>query len=283
MRDLAAPLVWLVATTANVTAAAFNSRIDADPIAIAWMRMVVATAALVVLARGFRRVGWNRSLVLMGFAIAGMNATFYVALPRIGLGLTVALALVGPIALAALLGRTRRDALAVVLAAAGVVAMARPWEAGGDLVGVLIALGGGACWVAYIVAGRRAAPTMPAAQAAVACIAVSALVLAPAGIAVGGFPVGDATAVFTILVCASIGGGLAYWAEMFSLSRLEARAFSVLQACYPAIGVVVGAALLSDRPRPIELAGVVCVSVAAASAVVRTPVSAGRARGPGTA
>ncbi len=283
MRELPAPAVWLVATTANVTAAALNSRIDADPIAIAWMRMVVATAALAVLARGFRRVGWNRSLVLMGFAIAGINATFYVALPRIGLGLTVALALVGPIALAATLGHTRRDAAAVVLAAAGVIAMARPWEAGGDVVGVLIALGGGACWVAYIVAGRRAAPTMPAAQAAVACIAVSALVLTPAGIAVGGFPFGDGTAVLTIVVCGAIGGGLAYWGEIFSLARLEARAFSVLQACYPAIGVVVGAVLLSDRPALIELAGVVCVSVAAASAVVRTPVSAGRARAPGTA
>jgi inner membrane transporter RhtA len=283
VRALPAPLVWLVATTANVTAAAFNSRIDADPIAIAWMRMVVATAALALLARGFRRVGWNRSLVLMGLAIAGMNATFYVALPRIGIGLTVALGLVGPIALAAVLGRTRRDALAVVLAAVGVIAMARPWAAGGDVVGVLIGLGGGACWVAYILLGRRATPGVAPAQSAVACIAVSAAVLAPAGIAVGGFPVGDATAVLTIVVCGSIGGGLAYWAEMFSLSRLDARAFSVLQACYPAIGVVVGLLLLSDRPQAIELLGVVCVSVAAASAVVRTPVSAGRARAPGTA
>jgi inner membrane transporter RhtA len=283
VRDLPAPLVWLAATTANVTAAAFNSRIDADPIAIAWMRMVVATAALALLARGFRRVGWNRSLVLMGVAIAGMNAAFYVALPRIGLGLTVALGLVGPIALAAVLGRTRRDALAVVLAAIGVVAMARPWEAGGDAIGVLIGLGGGACWVAYILFGRRAAPGVAPAQSAVACIAVSAVVLAPAGIAVGGFPVDDATAVLTIVVCGSIGGGLAYWAEMFSLSRLDARAFSVLQACYPAIGVVVGFLLLSDRPQAIELLGVVCVSVAAATAVVRTPVSAGRARARGTA
>lgn len=283
MRELPAPLVWVVATTANVTAAAFNSRIDAAPIAIAWMRMVVATAALALLARGLRRVGWNRSLVLMGFAIAGMNAAFYLALPRIGLGLTVSLGLVGPIALAAVLGRTRRDVVAVVLAAVGVVGMARPWEAGGDLAGVAMGLGGAVSWVAYILAGRRAAPGVPPAQAAVACIAVSALVLTPAGIAGGGFPIDDATAVLTIVVCGSIGGGLAYWGEMFSLARLDARAFSVLQACYPAIGVVIGFLILADRPAPVELAGVVCVSVAAASAVVRTGVSAGRARGPGTA
>ena len=61
-----APPVWAVATTGNVVAAAFNSRIDADPIAIGWMRLVVATWTLALLARGIRRVGWNRSLVLMG-------------------------------------------------------------------------------------------------------------------------------------------------------------------------------------------------------------------------
>ena len=81
-----------------------------------------------------------------------------------------------------------------MLAAVGVVAMARPWEAGGDLLGVAIGLGGAVSWVAYILAGRRAAPGVPPAQAAVACIAVSALVSTPAGIAVGGFPFDDAHA-----------------------------------------------------------------------------------------
>lgn len=282
MREPPAPLVWLLATTVNVTAAAFNSRIEADPIAIAWMRMVVATAALAVLARGLRRIGMSRALVVMGIAIAGMNVSFYVALPRVGLGLTVALALVGPVALAAVLGQTRRDAAAVALAALGVLAMARPWEAGGDLVGVLIALAGGVCWVTYILAGRRAAPTMPPLEAAVACLAVSALVLTPPGIAVGGFPFDDPLAVLTIVVWGALGGGLAYWGELYSLARLDARAFSVLQACYPAIGVVVGAILLADRPTPTELVGVACVSLAAAAAVTRQPVSAGRARARGT-
>ena len=215
----------------------------------------------------------------MGIAIAGMNASFYEALPRIGIGLTVALALVGPIVLAAAYGRTAGDAVAVALAVAGVLAMARPWEASGDLGGVAIGLGGGVCWAVYILAGRRAAPTMPPVQAAVAGLAVSAAVLTVPGVAAGGFPFDDPVAVATIVVFGSIGGGLAYWGEMYSLARLSTRAFSVLQACYPAIGVVVGALVLADRPSPVELVGVACVSIAAATAVRRTPVSAGRARG----
>jgi inner membrane transporter RhtA len=283
MREPPAATVWLIATTANVIAAAFNSRIDADPMAIAWMRMVVATLALALIARGVRRVGWNRTLIVMGVAIAGMNASFYEALPRIGIGLTVALALVGPILLAAAHGRGVGDAIAVALAVVGVLAMAQPWEADGDLAGVAIGLAGGACWAIYILVGRRAAPAMPPAQAAVAGLAVSAAVLTVPGVAAGGFPFGDPLAVATIVVFGSIGGGLAYWGEMYSLARLSTRAFSVLQACYPAIGVVVGSVVLADRPSPIELVGVVCVSIAAATAVGRTPVSAGRARGPGTA
>ena len=283
MRELPAPAVWLIATTGNVVAAAFNSRIDADPMAIAWMRMVVATLALLLIARGVRRIGWSRPLVVMGIAIAAMNASFYEALPRIGIGLTVSLALVGPIVLAAAHGRTRGDAVAVALATVGVLAMARPWEADGDLAGAAIGLAGGAAWVVYILAGRRAAPTLPPVQAAIAGLAVSAAVLTAPGMAAGGFPFDEPLAVATIVVWGSIGGGLAYWGEMYSLARLSTRAFSVLQACYPAIGVIVGALVLSDRPTPIELVGVACVSVAAATAVRAAPVSAARARGPGTA
>jgi len=282
MREPPAPAVWLVATTGNVVAAAFNSQIDADPMAIAWMRMVVATAALALIARGIHRAGWSPALAVMGIAIAGMNASFYEALPRIGIGLTVSLALTGPIVLAAVHGRTRGDAFAVALAAVGVLAMARPWQGSGDLTGVAIGLAGGVCWVVYIVAGRRAAPGMAPAQAALAGLAVAAAVLTVPGIAAGGFPFGEPAAVATIVLWGAIGGGLAYWGEMYSLARLSTRAFSVLQACYPAIGVVVGALILADRPAPIELVGVACVSVAAATAV-RAPVSAGRARARGTA
>ena len=42
MRNLPAPAVWLVATTGNVIAAAFNSQIDADPMAISAWQLVVA-------------------------------------------------------------------------------------------------------------------------------------------------------------------------------------------------------------------------------------------------
>src|SRR3954470_17437996 len=181
MRDLPAPAVWLVATTGNVVAAAFNSQIGAAPIAIAWMRMVVASAGLALIARATHRAGSSRALLVMGPAIAGMNASFYEALPRIGIGLTVSLALTGPIVLAAAYGRTRGDAFAVALAAVGVLAMARPWQGRGDLVGVAIGLAGGVCWVVCIVAGRRAAPGMAPAQAAIAGLAVAAAVLTVPG------------------------------------------------------------------------------------------------------
>jgi threonine/homoserine efflux transporter RhtA len=46
------------------------------------------------------------------------------------------------------------------------------------------------------------------------------------------------------------------------MHHLTTRAFSVLQALYPAAGVVVGVIGLHQRLRPIELAGVVLVIAA---------------------
>ena len=53
-----------------------------------------------------------------------MNLAFYLAIDRLPLGTAVAIEFVGPIAVAALGSRTRRDVLALLLAAAGVLALA---------------------------------------------------------------------------------------------------------------------------------------------------------------
>jgi threonine/homoserine efflux transporter RhtA len=51
------------------------------------------------------------------------------------------------------------------------------------------------------------------------------------------------------------------------IRRVTTRAFSVLQALYPAAGVAVGVVGLGQRLRPIELGGIVLVMVASALAL----------------
>ena len=61
--------------------------------------------------------------------------------------------------------------------------------------------------------------------------------------------------------------GLPYLVELFVMRRLTTRAFSVLQALYPAAGVAVGVIGLGQRLRPIELAGIVLVMAASVLAL----------------
>src|SRR4051794_38826696 len=85
-----------------------------------------------------------------------MNLTFYLSIDRLPLGTAVAIEFAGPIAVAALGSRTRRDAGALALAAAGVVLLADVHLAAEPL-GVALALSAGGLWSVYIVLGPRLA------------------------------------------------------------------------------------------------------------------------------
>ena len=94
---------------------------------VAWLRVVAAAAVLVAWRRPWR-TRWTaarlRLTAAFGIALALMNLAFYLAIDRLPLGTAVAIEFVGPIAVAALGSRTRRDAFALVLAVAGVLALA---------------------------------------------------------------------------------------------------------------------------------------------------------------
>src|SRR5690606_41849971 len=85
-----------------------------------------------------------------GLARAGMNVAFYVASDHLPLGTAVAVEFVGPVAVAALTGRSWRERAAIVVAAAGVVLLAGAVSAGGAA-GSVVGL------VAVPVAAARAA------------------------------------------------------------------------------------------------------------------------------
>ncbi|MEZ5262567.1 MAG: hypothetical protein R2755_12530 [Acidimicrobiales bacterium] len=130
--------------------------------AVAWLR-VAWSAALLLAWRRPRRRAFDRSrlrtLAAFGTALAVMNLAFYLAIDRLPLGTAVAIEFSGPISVAALGSRRRRDLLAVVLAGAGVVLLADvQWQA--NALGVLFALGAAAMWAGYIVWGRRWAPAV---------------------------------------------------------------------------------------------------------------------------
>ncbi|QZN85453.1 DMT family transporter [Cellulomonas sp. C5510] len=288
-----APALFLVSGLAQYGGAALAVALFAvvpSP-TVAWLR--IAVAALVLLAwRRPWRARWTRAdlgaAALFGVVLAAMNVTFYVAIDVLPLGTAVAIEFIGPVAVAAVTGRTWRERLGIVVAAAGVVALAGVELSGGgeDSLRGLVAIGlAAACWAGYIVLGRRvaqgsarrpagadgevgaaAAGTSPARPDGITSLAVGmttgALVGAPFLAAPSAPVLHDARLALAVLGIAVLSSVVPYAIEQVVLRRVTAATFAVLLAMLPATAAVVGAVALRQWPHGWEVVGLACVSVA---------------------
>ncbi|MCG7285171.1 EamA family transporter [Cellulomonas sp. ACRRI] len=250
---------------------------------VAWLR--IAVAALVLLAwRRPWRARWTRAdlaaAAVFGVVLAAMNVSFYVAIDVLPLGTAVAIEFLGPVAVAAVTGRSWRERLGIVVAAAGVVALAgvELSTGGADAVRGLVAIGiAAACWAGYILLGRRVAQgarraaDAPHADARPGPDGITSLAVGmTAGALVGApFLAGPAAPVLTdaglglaVVGIAVLSSVVPYAIEQVVLRRVTAATFAVLLAMLPATAAVVGAVALRQWPHGWEVVGLVCVSVA---------------------
>ena len=234
---------------------------------VAWLRVVAAAAVLGAWRRPWR-ARWTRAQLRLvsafGVALALMNLCFYLAIDRLPLGTAVAIEFCGPIAVAALGSRTRRDLGALALAAAGVLALADVHIAGSPL-GFALAVGAGAFWAAYIVLGHRVAAdplTRPQDGLALA-MAIGAVALAPA-LVVPAAPALASPALLAACLAVGIASSVVpYGLEQVAMRRLPRARFALLLALLPATAAVIGAIVLGQVPAPLEAAGIALVVVAA--------------------
>jgi inner membrane transporter RhtA len=234
---------------------------------VAWLRVVAAAAVLVAWRRPWQ-TRWTaarlRLTAAFGIALALMNLTFYLAIDRLPLGTAVAIEFVGPIAVAALGSRTRRDAFALLLAVAGVLALADVHLTGSPG-GFALAVAAGVLWAGYIVLGHRVAadPQLRAQDGLALAMAIGALALAP-------FLVSSAVPALVdpLLLAACLAVGVAssvvpYGLEQVAMRRLPRARFALLLALLPATATIVGALVLGQVPGLVESAGITLVVIAA--------------------
>jgi inner membrane transporter RhtA len=234
---------------------------------VAWLRVVAAAAVLVAWRRPWR-TRWTAErlarVAAFGTALALMNLTFYLAIDRLPLGTAVAIEFCGPIAVAALGSRTRRDLAALALAVAGVVALADVHIAGSP-VGFALAAGAGVFWAGYIVLGHRvAADSQIRPQDGLAlAMAIGAVGLAPALV---GSAVPALVSPALLAACLAVGVAssvVPYALEQIAMRRLPRARFALLLALLPATAAIVGAIVLGQIPGLVEAAGIALVVVAA--------------------
>ncbi len=234
------------------------------PLGAVWLRLAWAAVILVAVVRPkpwrFRRPILLATIAL-GTVTAGVTMLFMASVARLPLGTASALEFLGPLGVAVARGRGARRLLWPGLAAAGVLLLTHPWQGGGSLAGVILALGAAACWAAYILLTQAVGDEIAGLQGLAVSIGVAALVSTP-------FATGDiGRAVTPHFLLAGLGLALLlpvipFSLEMYALRRLTTAAFGTLMCLEPALAVLAGLALLGQVPQVLSLAGVAFVVLA---------------------
>ena len=209
------------------------------------------------------------AVLAFGLILAVMNLTFYAALDRIPLGVTVTIEFIGPLSVAVAGSRRALDLLWVALAVGGILLLAPLGVLGTvplDPLGLLLALGAGACWAVYILLTARVGKAFPGGTGLSLAMTVGAVVLLPVGIAGAG---GALLNPRLLLLGAGVGllsSVIPYSLEMAALRRISTSAFGVLMSLEPAIAALVGWLVLREALEPRAIIALVLVTTAAIGA-----------------
>lgn len=234
------------------------------PAPSAWFRVIGAAFWLLLFsATNLRREGrftreQLKAAALFGVATAFMNLTFYLAINRLDLGKGVAIEFIGPITVAALTTRTKRNALALALAAAGVVVLSGI-EIDSEPLGLLFIFLAAFCWAIYIVLGARVAQYDRGVAGLGIGLAIGAIVLTPIGLPQSGPAWSDPTLLGWCLLIGLFSNAVAYGIDQYTLRRIPVRRFSVLLALLPVTATVFGFFFLDQTPSTLDVIGIALV------------------------
>lgn len=236
-----------------------------EPLGVAWLRIASAAVIFAAWRRPWRyyrglQAAARRNVLMLGSVLALMNICFYLAIDRLPLGTVGAIEFVGPIALAALGVRSKRNFAALALAVIGVYVLTDVRLAGQPL-GFAFAFADCALFVLYIILGHRIAADGGAAgiDRLGFAMLVAMVVALPIGIrqAIPAF-------VSPLLLAAGIGVGVSssvipYVCDQLAMARMPRATFALLLSLLPAMASLIGALVLRQLPGPAEVGGIALI------------------------
>ncbi len=216
------------------------------------MRMLLGALILAIIFQiwkiNFKSVRWS-SILSYGIALAGMNGLFYLSIERLPLGIAVSFEFIGPLSVALYYARQKYDLLWVCMAILGLILLF-PFDQATqslDLTGIAFAMGAGACWAVYIIAGQR--PSGISGNHTV-CLGmfVGMLCLMPVALFSGMTNnVFQPPNLFYFVGFAILASALPFTLEMIALRNLTALSFGTLMSLEPAIAALSGFVFLNEQ------------------------------------
>ncbi|MEN9824051.1 MAG: hypothetical protein RLZ04_2477 [Actinomycetota bacterium] len=205
---------------------------------------------------------WTRrdlmAAAVFGLATAAMNYCFYLAIERLPLGKSVVIEFLGPISVAAVFTRSRRNTGALVLAAAG-VAILSGVEIGGDPLGLLFIFGAALFWGIYIVLGRRVAALDRGLDGLGVGLLIGSVALIPFGLTDLGEVVESPRLLGLCFLVGLFSSAVGYSIDQIVLRRIPMRRFSLMLALLPVTAMAVGLVVLEQVPTVADLVGAALV------------------------
>jgi inner membrane transporter RhtA len=256
MKSTGAPLLLVTSSVFHYLGPALAVLLFAhvDVFGVAWLRIASAAAVFAVWRRPWR---FNVVLLALGVVLALMNTVFYLAVARLPLSTVGAVEFLGVIVLAAVGVRTRRNALALVLAVGGVLVLV-DIRLTGELLGFVFAFVNCALFMLYVVLRHRIAATSGIDQLGAAMI-IAAIVATPFGI-------GGAAPAFThpLWLLAGIGVGVCssvipYVLDQLAMARVRRSTFALMLCLLPASATIIGLVVLGQIPTVQDLTGIALV------------------------
>lgn len=262
VRRVPAPLLFVAGGVSMYIGAAVAVWLfgEISPAGVAWLRQLGAALVLLAWRRPGRRA-WRGKVfwlaAVFGLVTAMMNIAFYESAARLPLGTAVALEFTGPVLVAAVGSRSRRDFGALGLVVCGVLLIADVrWST--STLGVLFALAAAMLWAGYIVLGKRVADVGLGVDGLAVGFAVATVVLVPLAWGTG------AAWRSPQLLLMGVGVGVLatvvpYVLDQVVLRRLGQAPFALLLSLLPVTATLIGLVVLRQVPSVLEALGIAAV------------------------
>lgn len=241
---------------------------DLGPAGVTWLRLTLAT--LILLAATGRsllpavRAARRRDLLAtlaLGVVSAGMMMFYAQASARLPLGTTTSLEFLGPLTVAVVGMRRRREFAWIGAAVAGVLCLTQPWTGAANLTGVLFALAAATCWGSYIIGTQHVGGRFKIQHALALSLTVASIIMAPFGAPA---VVADHRphVLLTGLGIALLMPLIPFLLEMSVLQRMSRTAYGTVAGMEPAVSLLAGVVIIAQVPDLLQIAGIALVVTA---------------------
>lgn len=240
------------------------------------LRLASACAVMLAVTRPkLRSLSRRQALTAcaLGLILGGMNLTFYGAISRIPLGTAVTIEFIGPLLVALLGSRHRRDLLWAALAAVGIVALCNGIATGTDTEGLILAGVAGLLWAGYILLQAQLGKAFSDSSGLAVAMTVAAFVALPFGIHAGAGNLLVPATLATGVAVGMLSSAIPYSLELKALRRLSTATFGVLMSLEPAAAALAGAMVIGQTITPRDALGIglVCAASLGTSLTANPP------------